>query len=115
MKRVKTEFLSSKLVRSSEQISNANILALVRDKPSKFSLRGWPESWLFAFFKQKMGLGPFQSDFSRFGAVFRTEMAIFRPKILKFPNGSHAYIVQFSNQILMGSSNVSLLFTFRAI
>ena len=44
MKRVKTEFLSSKLVRFSKQISNANISAPVRDNPSKFSLRGWPES-----------------------------------------------------------------------
>ena len=39
MKRVKTEFLSSKLVRYSKQISNANISAPVRDNPSKFSLR----------------------------------------------------------------------------
>ena len=46
MKRVKTEFLSSKLVRFFQQILNVNILALVRDNPSKFSLRGRPESQL---------------------------------------------------------------------
>ena len=47
MKRVKTEFLSSKLVRFSKQISNANISAPRRDNPSKFSLRGRPESQLW--------------------------------------------------------------------
>ena len=40
MKWVKTELLSSKFVQFSKQISNANILALVRDNPSTFSLRG---------------------------------------------------------------------------
>ena len=40
LKRVKTECFSSKLVRFSKQISNANILAPVRDNPSKFWLRG---------------------------------------------------------------------------
>ena len=54
MKRVKTEFLSSKLVRYSKQISNANISAPVRDNPSKFSLRGRPESQLFTFLSSKI-------------------------------------------------------------
>ena len=44
MKRGKTEFLSSKLVQFFKQMSNANILAPIRDKPSNFSLRGRPES-----------------------------------------------------------------------
>ena len=47
MKQVKTEFLSSKLVRFSKQISNANISAPRRDNPSKFSLRDRPESQLW--------------------------------------------------------------------
>ena len=46
MKRVKTEFLSSKSVRFSKQISNAHISAPVRDIPSNLSLRGRPESQL---------------------------------------------------------------------
>ena len=46
MKRVKTKKNSSKLVQFSKQISNVNILAPVWDNPSKFSLRGRPESWL---------------------------------------------------------------------
>ena len=37
MKRVKTEFLSSKLVRFSQQILNANISALGRDNQSSYS------------------------------------------------------------------------------
>ena len=40
MKRVKTDFFASKLVQFSKQISKVNILAPVRDNPSKILLRG---------------------------------------------------------------------------
>ena len=91
MKWVKTEFLSSKLVRFSKQISNVNILALLNDNPSKFLLRGRPEYQLLTFLFPKnwtwFTWSDFWSEFWWFGAIFRTKMANFRPKILKFSNG----------------------------
>ena len=46
IKQIKTELFSSKLVRVSKQITYVNILAPVRDNPSKCSLLGRPESQL---------------------------------------------------------------------